>query len=95
MATITFTGVVGRKRMFEGSNSEHDAIVLEIDNGPVMKIRIKGSHPFEEPALESYIGKRVSIKGKTVTNMMIIFIDGLSDVAVQTLPVKTARPPQP
>jgi hypothetical protein len=91
----SFTGVLKRKLVNQGSKSEHQAIVLELADGSDLRLRVQGGNPFQNDALKSYLGKRVQINGTTTPAQPLLTIDSVADIIVLGPPGKPARPPQP
>jgi hypothetical protein len=55
-------GTVRQRRYAVGSKSEHDAVTLVTADGE-FRLQRKGANPFEDAALDEYIGKQVEAAG--------------------------------
>jgi hypothetical protein len=64
-------GLVVRKRINIGSKSEHDATVLETEDGE-FKLRRQGGHPFSDSDVQALIGKRIRATGFVAAGQFII-----------------------
>ena len=56
-------GTVSRKPFASGSKSARVAVVLETDAGKTYLLQRAGGNPFNDPALEELVGKRIEGKG--------------------------------
>lgn len=63
-ASGRWQGRVERRRLGQGSKSEHHAIVLVEDGGTVWKLRRLGGNPFRDPVLDALEGCRLDIEGR-------------------------------
>lgn len=84
----TFTGIVRR---------ENGIIVLDTGRGPSLEITANGFNPqAEQAALEPFVGKRVSVKGRAGSGRAVIFVDSFSDITpIHKQGRPNQRPPQP
>lgn len=62
MDTTDLEGVVFRQTVGRGSKSERDAVKLRTPEGEYV-LRRMGANPFEDPALDDLVGKRVRCTG--------------------------------
>jgi hypothetical protein len=60
--TEKFEGLVIKKRLWAGTKSEHEAVVLSTRNGDY-KLRRQGGNPFQDDALEKLVGCRIQCEG--------------------------------
>ena len=66
---MTIRGKVERRRVGGGSKSEHDAVVLTTKDG-VYTLRRRGGHAFEDPVLDSLVGKELEFEGLLQDNVL-------------------------
>jgi hypothetical protein len=66
-----FVGKVAQKPFATGSKSEHQAVVLETNQGDLV-LRRQGGNPFHDAELERLIGKTIRCRGQTAGYMLII-----------------------
>lgn len=66
-----FIGRVSRKPFGVGSKSEHQAVVLETDDGEFV-LRRQGGNPFRDPALSNLVGKTIRCRGNLAGYALII-----------------------
>jgi hypothetical protein len=59
---MEFRGQVTRQVVAAGSKSEHEAVVLLTDSGP-LKLRRAGANPFHDAELEKLIGHNIRCDG--------------------------------
>lgn len=76
----TFTGIVRTETRNRGSKSEHEAIVIDIGDGQTFKIFLRGGNPFRDSVLEQFIGKSVTLSGRTVLDRADILVDSIDDI---------------
>lgn len=60
---MRYQGKVVHQKVAAGSKSEHAAIVLLTEHGP-LKLRRAGGNPFVDPELEKLVGKEVVCDGE-------------------------------
>jgi hypothetical protein len=89
----SFTGILKQKLVNKGTNSEHQAVVLELTDGTNLRLRVQGYPPFQNDALKPYVGMRVQING--TPDEPLLLIDSVADITVLGPPGRPARPPQP
>lgn len=82
MRAKTYTGTVTKQTVAKGSKSEHQGVVLQADDGTFLRLRIDGNNPFRDPALDAFVGKRVSVKGTLHKNVSLLMIANVADIAV-------------
>ena len=58
-----FQGKVVLQQVSEGSKSEHEAVVLLTDDGP-MKLRRPGGNPFNDAELRKLVGHEITCDGQ-------------------------------
>lgn len=69
---MTYTGLVQRKRLDEGSKSEREATVL-VSAGTEYVLRRRGGNPFEvDNSLDEFVGKEVACEG-VLQDLTLIF----------------------
>lgn len=51
-------GLVQKKRLWSGTKSEHDGVVLVTEDGEY-KLRRQGGNPFHDEALDPLVGQRI------------------------------------
>ncbi len=81
----TITGTVIVKTICRGSKSEHEATMIKTDqSGTDFVIRVKNGNPFHDEALDSFVGKRVSLEGAFLDGPRsdTFFVDSVSDITV-------------
>ncbi len=60
---MTYTGLIQRKKLDEGSKSEREATVL-VSAGTEYVLRRRGGNPFEvDETLDDFVGKEVECDG--------------------------------
>lgn len=64
-------GVVGRQRVGRGTKSDHDAVVLMTDDGP-LRLRRAGGNPFADPDLEALVGCQLLVRGMRHGTLFIL-----------------------
>ena len=92
------TGFVMRRRVNVGSKSEHEAIVIVLDDSqaPYFEIRVKGQNPFQPaPGLEAFVGQRVQVEGTLGSGVLVLLVDKVSDIVLLGPPGRSAKPPRP
>jgi hypothetical protein len=94
-AKKTHTGVVRRQLVNKGSKSEHNAVVLDCGDGHPVPLRVKGGNPFHDPALDPFVGMRVTLEGVALSGVHAILVDNVSDITVLGPPGRPARPSGP
>ncbi len=92
---LKFTGVVKRETVNAGSKSEHEAVVLDTGKGPHLKLRIANGNPFHDPALDAFVGKRISVEGVPGSGLPFIMIDSVADITVLGPPARPSKPMGP
>lgn len=60
---MVISGEVIKKTFAKGSKSEHDAIYIVTDQGEFV-LRKTDDNPFENKALQKFVGKKVNAEGK-------------------------------
>ena len=63
MKSITLEGEVIKELISKGSKSEHEAVLLVVDEDTRYKLGRRGGHPFQDDELDKLVGKYVSAKG--------------------------------
>lgn len=69
---VQLTGRVERQRLAAGSKSDHLGMVLVTSNGDRHVLRLRGGHPFREPALEALEGQTLSLEGLVRENYFLL-----------------------
>lgn len=91
----TFTGVVRRERVNVGSKSEHEAVVLDTGAGPHLKLRLNRGNPFHDPALDAFVGMRVTLEGVAGSGLPFVMVDSVADIKVLGPPGRPHHPKGP
>jgi hypothetical protein len=68
----TIQGHVLRERVSPGSKSEREAVVIRIDDGRVLLLRVKGGPAIDDPALDVLVGKHIVAVGVATTTSFIM-----------------------
>ena len=95
-----FIGTIRHAFLYAGSKSGHDATVLDIgDIGNIVELHVNGGNPFHDPALDPFVGKRVSVEGNLSAPgngplRSALFINKVSDITVLGPPPRTRGPSQ-
>ena len=58
-----FEGELREQLLFEGSKSEHTALVLVTKNEMVVRVMVRGDNPFNYETLQLHLGQQISIRG--------------------------------
>jgi hypothetical protein len=66
-----FQGKVVLQQLNEGSKSEHPAVVLLTDNGP-MKLRRPGGNPFNDAVLKKLVGHEITCVGQVHQSQLLM-----------------------
>jgi len=66
------TGRVSRARVRIGSKSEHEAVVLETEDGHQYVLRRQGGPAFDDPALDDLVGLSLLVEGLESGNTLIM-----------------------
>lgn len=69
---VQYQGAVIKKRFGEGSKSEHDAVMLEIQEGKRYRLRREGGNPFFDEELEKLVGKKIRCRGLLHGNTLVL-----------------------
>jgi hypothetical protein len=59
---MKYEGKVSKKLYAPGSKSEHEAVMINLDEGEFLLKRV-GGNPFVDPVLESLVGKTIRCEG--------------------------------
>jgi hypothetical protein len=80
----TYVGTIVKETVCAGSKSEYIGILLHMDDGRKLPLRLKGANPFEiDPALNQLVGSRATVQGIEGSGIYALLIDDLSDISVQ------------
>lgn len=63
MREVSVEGVVARSRVYAGSKSERDAVVLRTAAGREYILRRQGGPAFADPELDTLVGQRLCVGG--------------------------------
>ena len=72
MKSITLEGEVIKATVAKGSKSEHEAVLLVVDEDTRYKLRRLSGHPFQDDELDKLVGKYISAKGRVVSYSFIM-----------------------
>jgi hypothetical protein len=56
-------GIVTREAFAPGSKSDRDAVMIRVDDGRKLLLRIKGNPAMGDPALDVLVGKNIVAEG--------------------------------
>lgn len=90
-----YTGIVRKEIYAKGSKSEHAAVVLDTGAERPLKLCIRGNNPFDDPALEPFVGLRVSVEGTASAHTGHLFVETAADIVVLGPPGRPSRPAGP
>jgi hypothetical protein len=68
---MQYQGLVHQQTVSAGSKSEHRAVVLQTDEGP-LKLRREGGNPFQDEILQKLVGKRITCEGQVHSGQLIM-----------------------
>lgn len=66
-----FQGKVVLEQLSKGSKSEHQAVVLLTDSGP-MKLRRLGGNPFDDAELKKLVGHEITCDGSVHQSQLLM-----------------------
>lgn len=69
---VRLTGRIERQRLYAGSKSDHQGMVLVTAEGHRHVLRLRGGNPFREPALEALEGCTLSLEGLLRENHFLL-----------------------
>ena len=72
MKSITLEGEVIKELISKGSKSEHEAVLLVVDEDTRYKLGRRGGHPFQDDELEGLVGKYISARGMIQNHSFIV-----------------------
>jgi hypothetical protein len=68
---VNFQGKVVRQQLGTGSKSEHEAVVLMTEDGPI-KLRRADGNPFRDSVLEKLVGREIVCDGELHQGQLLI-----------------------
>ncbi len=77
MSGLTLRGRIACREVLEGSRSQHEAPVLEDEEGNLHRLHLIGDNPFEQPGLRRLEGRRVRVSGVWRNGVLRVEAEGL------------------